>query len=161
GWVAACRRPGIRWPHRRRHRRHSRTSGVTMFENMNANQMGLLQTGLAILGNAYGPNARNAIGIGGMQGLQAMQQAKSAEQDEAYRKMQMKALDAKSRQAEREMQVQEMALRRFGGMPEQPTALLSQGTAADEPTLLAGGAQPSHTLANVNASPVSMGAAPA
>lgn len=112
-----------------------------MFENLNANQMGLLQTGLAILSNAYGPNARNAIGIGGMQGLQAMQQAKANEQDEAYRKMQVKALEAKTRQSERQAQMQDQIAGLFGlGAPQQP-ALLAQGMASSDagPALLGGG----------------------
>ena len=64
-------------------------------------KQGLLAAGLAILANSRGPNSGNAIGAGGLAGLQAFQQAQSVGDMQAYRQAQIAKLqqDAEKQKA--------------------------------------------------------------
>ncbi|CAB3904959.1 hypothetical protein LMG2828_04699 [Achromobacter piechaudii] len=67
-----------------------------------ANQ-GLLAAGLAMLGSARGPNSQGAIGMGGLTGLQAFQQAQTAGDMQAYRKAQIQKLEQDAQKQNRIM----------------------------------------------------------
>lgn len=54
-------------------------------DNLNLGPLGMM--GLSILGNAYGPNSRNAIGQGALQGLLMHQQMQGLDQQQKEREM--------------------------------------------------------------------------
>ena len=64
-----------------------------LFDSLSPDQMGLLYAGLGMMSNSVGPNARGAIGQGGLMGLQAYQQAKAMQQDQAMQAQQKAAIE--------------------------------------------------------------------
>lgn len=118
----------------------------------NPTNQGLLAAGLAMLGSAYGPNSRNAVGLGGLAGLQAFQNAQAAGDMQAYRQAQVRKLDQDTQKQNRIM----AALGRItgdtggtmlapggapGGAPASSGPLLAGPIPAGSPGLL-GGASP-------------------
>ena len=112
---------------------------------------GLLAAGLAMLANARGPNSQNAIGAGGLAGLQAFQGAQAAGDMQAYRKAQIQKLEQDAQKQNRIM----AALGRItgdtggtmlapagapGGSPAPAGPLLAGAIPAGSPGLLGGAA---------------------
>lgn len=102
-------------------------------DNFNIGPLGMM--GLSILGNAYGPNSRNAIGQGAMQGLLMHQQMQGADQMQKMRQMQ---LDELKRSSDDKQFVRDAAAKYFLS-PEQQVLTGGQGptneAAAAIPTL--------------------------
>jgi len=64
------------------------TGGGGLLGGLTPEKYGLLAAGLGILANATGPNSRNAIGAGALQGLAAYEGAKQNEATQMYRQAQ-------------------------------------------------------------------------